>query len=34
MRNLLFFIGAISFLITCNLGASQQEKQVNQRIRR
>jgi hypothetical protein len=34
MRNLLFFIGAISFLSACNLIDKPQEDQVNQRIRR
>ncbi len=34
MRNLLFFIGVVSFLITCNLGDSQQEEQFNQRFSR
>jgi len=34
MRNLLFFIGAISFLSACNLGDSQQEEQFNQRFSR
>ncbi len=34
MRNLLFFIGVISFLSACDLSDKPKEDQVNQRIRR